>query len=108
MDEAQRRYIEDFGVLFGGFGMPRMVGRVLGTLLISDPPERSAEELANLPQGRRAARQPLAALASLGGRITFPRPEALPQDGLRAGRGARAEDSRRGAKGAGAARGGRQ
>ena len=46
MDEARRRYIEEFGLLFGQFGLSRMLGRVLGVLMISDPPERSAEGLA--------------------------------------------------------------
>lgn len=55
MDEVRQRYIEDFGVLFGGFGMPRMVGRTLAVLLISDPPERTAEELANLLQASRGS-----------------------------------------------------
>ena len=46
MDEERRRYIEEFGLLFGQFGLSRMLGRVLGVLMISDPPERSAGELA--------------------------------------------------------------
>ncbi|HET7269693.1 MAG TPA: MarR family transcriptional regulator [Rubrobacter sp.] len=46
MDEERRRYVEEFGLLFGQFGLSRMLGRVLGVLMISDPPERSAEELA--------------------------------------------------------------
>jgi DNA-binding transcriptional regulator GbsR (MarR family) len=46
LDEERRRYIEEFGLLFGQFGLSRMFGRVLGVLMISDPPERSAEELA--------------------------------------------------------------
>lgn len=46
LDEEQRRYVEEFGLLFGQFGLSRMLGRVLGVLMISDPPERSAEELA--------------------------------------------------------------
>ncbi len=46
LDEERRRYVEEFGLLFGQFGLPRMLGRVLGVLMISDPPERSAEELA--------------------------------------------------------------
>jgi DNA-binding transcriptional regulator GbsR (MarR family) len=48
MDEAKERYVEDFGLLFERVGGSRMVGRVLGLLSISDPPERSAEELASL------------------------------------------------------------
>ncbi len=46
MDEERLHYAEDFGLLFEGAGGARMLGRVLGVLLISDPPERSAEELA--------------------------------------------------------------
>jgi DNA-binding transcriptional regulator GbsR (MarR family) len=47
VDEARRGYVEEFGLLFEGFGLSRMVGRVLGALLVS-PPERSAEELARM------------------------------------------------------------
>jgi DNA-binding transcriptional regulator GbsR (MarR family) len=46
MAEDRHRYLEDFGLLFGQFGVSRMLGRVLGALMIADPPERTAEELA--------------------------------------------------------------
>ncbi len=55
MDEERASYTEDFGLLFEGFGLPRMVGRVLGALLISDPPELSAEELAEALQASRGS-----------------------------------------------------
>lgn len=55
MDEARERYVEDFGLLFEQAGGSRMLGRVLGILLISDPPERSAEELANLLRASRGS-----------------------------------------------------
>lgn len=55
MEEVRQRYVEDFGLLFEGFGVPRMVGRVLGVLLISDPPERSAEELAEVLKASRGS-----------------------------------------------------
>lgn len=48
MDEAKERYVEDFGLLFERIGGSRMVGRVLGLLSISEPQERSSEELAEL------------------------------------------------------------
>lgn len=48
MGEDRERYVEDFGLLFGQFGLSRMLGRVLGALMISDPPERSAEELSEV------------------------------------------------------------
>ena len=55
MDERRERYVEDFGLLFERVGGSRMLGRVLGVLLISDPPERSAEELANLLHASRGS-----------------------------------------------------
>jgi DNA-binding transcriptional regulator GbsR (MarR family) len=55
LDEDRERYVEDFGILFGQFGLPRMVGRVLGVLLVSDPPERSAEELAEALRASRGS-----------------------------------------------------
>lgn len=55
MDEERASYVEDFGLLCEGFGLPRMVGRVLGALLISDPPDLSAEELAETLQASRGS-----------------------------------------------------
>ena len=55
MDEERANYVEDFGLMFEGYGLPRMVGRVLGALLISDPPELSAEELAEALQASRGS-----------------------------------------------------
>lgn len=46
MDQDRLDFVEEFGVSFEQHRLPRMVGRVLGTLMVSDPPERSAEELA--------------------------------------------------------------
>lgn len=47
--------MEEFGLLFEGFGVPRMVGRVLGALLLADPPEMSAEELAGTLRASRGS-----------------------------------------------------
>ncbi len=55
MDEKRASYAEDFGLMFEGFGLPRMVGRVLGVLLISEEPELSAEELAEALQASRGS-----------------------------------------------------
>lgn len=55
MNEDWERYVEDFGLFFEQFGLARMVGRVLGLLLISDPPERSAEELAGALRASRGS-----------------------------------------------------
>lgn len=38
-------YVEEWGLLFEQSGLPRMAGRVLGWLLVSDPAEQTAAEL---------------------------------------------------------------
>lgn len=55
MNEDQLRYIEDFGLLTEQLGLPRMVGRVLGMLLVSGSREHSAEELAETLRASRGS-----------------------------------------------------
>jgi DNA-binding transcriptional regulator GbsR (MarR family) len=57
MDEiAIERFVEDVGVLLElEAGAPRMVGRVLGWLLVCDPPEQSAAELADFLQASKGS-----------------------------------------------------
>lgn len=43
-DEAA--FVEDIAVLYQSFGAPRMMGRLLGFLLICDPPYQSLEQVA--------------------------------------------------------------
>lgn len=38
-------FIEDIGLFFEQMGMPRMAGRILGVLLICDPPAQSISEI---------------------------------------------------------------
>ena len=38
-------YVEEWGLLFEGSGLPRMAGRILGSLLICEPEHQSAAEL---------------------------------------------------------------
>lgn len=50
MDEVkrsleERHFIEDTGLFFEQMGMPRMAGRILGVLLISEPPAQSINDL---------------------------------------------------------------
>lgn len=67
MNEAHLRYVEDFGLLFEQAGGSRMLGRVLGALLISDPPELSAEELAGeLRASRGSISQATRTLVEMG------------------------------------------
>ncbi len=42
----ERRYVEEFGIFFEQTGLPRMAGRILGWLLISDLTHQSTDELA--------------------------------------------------------------
>jgi len=42
----QTHFIEDIGLFFEQIGMPRMAGRILGVLLISDPPAQSITDIA--------------------------------------------------------------
>jgi len=41
--------------MMASFGLPRMAGRVLGALLLADPPERSAEDLAGTLRASRGS-----------------------------------------------------
>ena len=67
LDEERSRYVEEFGLLFGQFGLSRMFGRVLGVLMISDPSERSAEELAEeLGASRGSISQTTRSLIQMG------------------------------------------
>jgi DNA-binding transcriptional regulator GbsR (MarR family) len=41
----EKHFIEDIGLFFEQIGMPRMAGRILGALLISEQPAQSINEL---------------------------------------------------------------
>ena len=41
----ETHFIEDIGLYFERLGLPRMAGRILGVLLISDPPAQSITEI---------------------------------------------------------------
>jgi DNA-binding transcriptional regulator GbsR (MarR family) len=67
LDEAKERYVEDFGVLFDQLGGGPMMGRVLGALLLADPPELAAEELADrLRASRSSVSQATHSLVQMG------------------------------------------
>lgn len=44
--QAYRQFIEDAGDMLNEHGMPNMAGRVIGSLLVSDPGHRTLDELA--------------------------------------------------------------
>lgn len=43
--DTTQEYIEEMGLHFEGMGLPRTAGRILGWLLICDPPEQSMVQL---------------------------------------------------------------
>lgn len=43
---AESNFVEEVGIFFEQTGLSRMAGRILGWLLICDPPHQSADELA--------------------------------------------------------------
>ncbi|WP_326556518.1 GbsR/MarR family transcriptional regulator [Micromonospora sp. NBC_01796] len=44
----ERRYVEDAGIVLTGLGLPPAYGKVLGWLLICDPPYATATEIAEM------------------------------------------------------------
>ncbi len=52
---AEKHFIEDIGLFFEQMGMPRMAGRILGVLLISDPPAQSITGLCEKLQASKSA-----------------------------------------------------
>jgi DNA-binding transcriptional regulator GbsR (MarR family) len=51
----EKHFIEDFGLLFEESGHPRMAGRILGCLLISDQPYLSSIELSEILQASKGS-----------------------------------------------------
>lgn len=43
--EAVARFVEHVGLVYEGMGLPRMAGRILGYLLVCDPPHQSMAQL---------------------------------------------------------------
>jgi DNA-binding MarR family transcriptional regulator len=75
LSSAQERFIEDTGLICEEVGLPRMAGRVLGFLLICDPPHQSAADLAaalHASAGSISGMTNLLIKARVIERVTFP------------------------------------
>ena len=48
-------YVESFGLFWAGVGLPRMTGRILGWLLICDPPQQTMHELTEALQASKSS-----------------------------------------------------
>ncbi|OGO12634.1 MAG: hypothetical protein A2Y93_16500 [Chloroflexi bacterium RBG_13_68_17] len=57
-----KHFIEDVGLFFEQMGMPRMAGRILGMLLISDPPAQSITDIAETLQASKSSVSTMARL----------------------------------------------
>ena len=55
MENERAQFIEEFGITFEGLGSGRMIGRVLGFLMTSDPPAQSAEDIATALMASRGS-----------------------------------------------------
>jgi hypothetical protein len=53
--DTPEAFVEAFGMAMAAQGMPRTAGRILGALLVADPPERTAEELATSLRASRGS-----------------------------------------------------
>ncbi len=51
----EKHFVEDIGLFFEQMGMPRMAGRILGVLLISDPPAQSITDIAEALQASKSS-----------------------------------------------------
>ncbi|MGD8623146.1 MAG: MarR family transcriptional regulator [Anaerolineae bacterium] len=51
----EKHFIEDISLYFEQMGLPRMAGRVLGVLLICDPPEQSLTDLSEILQASKSS-----------------------------------------------------
>jgi DNA-binding transcriptional regulator GbsR (MarR family) len=51
----EKHFIEDISLYFEQMGLPRMAGRVLGVLLICDPPAQSLTDLCELLQASKSS-----------------------------------------------------
>ena len=49
------RLVEDIGRYFEGAGIPRMPGRMIGALMLAEPPEMTAEDLARALHASRGS-----------------------------------------------------
>ncbi len=50
-----KHFVEDISLYFEHMGLPRTAGRVLGVLLISDPPQQSLTDLTELLQASKSS-----------------------------------------------------
>ncbi len=73
--EARQKYAEEFGLLYSTMGMPPAYGKLLGWLLICDPPDQTSTEMAEalgLSKGSVSTGMRMLEGAKLARRVTRP------------------------------------
>jgi DNA-binding transcriptional regulator GbsR (MarR family) len=65
----EKHFTEDISLYFEQMGLPRMAGRVLGVLLISDPPAQSLTDLCGILQASKSSVSTMTRLLSEMGLI---------------------------------------
>ena len=66
---SMRQFVEQAGLLFEGLGVPRMAGRILGWLLICDPPYQSMGDLVEALQASKSSISTMLRLLAQSGLI---------------------------------------
>lgn len=69
MTEGESAFVEEMGQALASYGMTPMAGRMWGWLLICDPPEQTAAELAEALQASRGAISGTARILTSAGMI---------------------------------------
>ena len=69
MPEAEERFVEEMGQALAGYGMTPMAGRMWGWLLICDPPEQTAADLAEALHASRGSISGTARILTSAGMI---------------------------------------
>lgn len=64
---SRKQFIEEMGIFFEKTGFPRMAGRIWGWLLICDPPEQTAAQIAEALQASRGSISTMTRLLQMWG-----------------------------------------
>ncbi|MHB1294546.1 MAG: GbsR/MarR family transcriptional regulator [Anaerolineae bacterium] len=67
--DDRRRFVEDMGLYYEQEGLPRMAGRLVGWLLVCDPPHQSMTELAAALQASKGSISTISRLLMQSGQI---------------------------------------
>ena len=74
-DDQLLHYVEDFGLYFEQFGLARTAGRMLGWLLVCDPPHQTMDELVEALQVSKSSISTMSRLLiqiGLVSKVSFP------------------------------------